>query len=108
MGVAADGTAPVTFKTLEETITRLGHSGRISVLALDCESCEWDMYGDILSLEQPIQQVVMQMHGTPYMANELFLSMQEKGYVIFHREADGEAYDYSWLKLEPSFFNWKG
>ena len=36
------------FKTLEETIAELKHSGRISVLALDCEACEWDIYKDIL------------------------------------------------------------
>lgn len=110
MGLAADGIASVAFKTLEQTITELQHSGRISVLALDCESCEWDIYADVLSLKEPIQQVLMQMHGTPYMANELFLAMQEAGYVIYHREADPgnvEVYDYSWLKLAPSFFNWK-
>eukprot|EP00571_Detonula_confervacea_P003830 CAMPEP_0172322592 /NCGR_PEP_ID=MMETSP1058-20130122/46326_1 /TAXON_ID=83371 /ORGANISM="Detonula confervacea, Strain CCMP 353" /LENGTH=382 /DNA_ID=CAMNT_0013038371 /DNA_START=159 /DNA_END=1304 /DNA_ORIENTATION=- len=99
MGLAADNTAPVAFKTLQETIAELKHSGRISVLVLDCEGCEWDIYGDILSLEEPIQQVLMQMHGLPYMANELFWAMQEAGYVIFNREAsvgNGEVYDYSW------------
>ena len=52
----------------------------------------------------------MQMHGTPFMANELFLHMQEAGYVIYHREADGygEVYDYAWIKMAPTFFNWKG
>lgn len=96
------------FKTLEDTIAELKHSGRISVLALDCEACEWDMYRDVLSLEEPIQQVLMQMHGTPYMANELFLAMLEAGYVIFNREksGDGDVWDYSWMKLAPSFFNW--
>jgi len=108
MGFAPDGITPIAFKTLQETITELNHSGKISVLALDCEACEWDIYKDILLLEEPKpQQVLMQMHGTPYMANELFLAMQEAGYVIFHREADGEIYDYSWLNLAPSFFNWK-
>ena len=104
MGMAA------TFKTLEQTIAELQHSGRISMLVLDCEACEWDMYTDILSLEEPIQQVLMQMHGTPFMANELFLAMQEAGYVIYHREENGygEVFDYSWIKLAPSFFVWKG
>lgn len=104
MGLAADSTV----KTLADTVAELQHSGRISVLSLDCEACEWDIFRDILNLEEPIQQVNMQMHGTPYMANELFLAMQEAGYVIFHREAEinggGEVYDYSWLKLSPSYF----
>ena len=96
------------YKTLEDTIAELKHSGRISVLALDCEACEWDMYRDVLSLEEPIQQVLMQMKGTPYMVNELFLAMLEAGYVIFNREksGDGDVWDYSWMKLAPSFFNW--
>lgn len=106
MGLAADSLTTVAFKTLKDTIAELQHSGRISALALDCESCEWDMYHDILSLDEPIQQVFMQMHGTPFVANELFLNMQQAGYVIFHREPsnDGEIYDYSWLRLAPSFF----
>jgi hypothetical protein len=97
------------FKTLEQTIKKLKHSGRISVLALDCEACEWDLYQDIVSLKEPIQQVLMQMHGTPYMANELFLKMQDAGYVIFNRENNGDVdvWNYAWLKLAPSYFNWK-
>lgn len=109
----------IAFKTIRETIDELRHSGRIiSALVLDCEGCEWDMYGDILAVQEKdskggpvmVRQVVMQMHGTPYVANELFLAMQEGGYVIYDREdasGDGEVYDYSWLKLSPSFFNWK-
>lgn len=111
MGLAADNSTAIAFKTLEETIDELQHAGRISMLIVDCEGCEWDFYTDIISLEEPIHQVILQMHGTPYMANELFLAMQEEGYVIFHREAEhtgkGEVWDYSWLKLPPQFFNWK-
>lgn len=114
MGVVAHNMTTISFKTLDGTIKELGHSGRISVLMLDCELCEWDIYHDIIALDEPIQQVSMQMHGTPYMANELFLAMQETGYVIFNREKErsdiggGEVYDYSWLRLSPTFFNWKG
>lgn len=109
MGMAGDGAA---FKTLQDTIDELGHAGRVRVLALDCEGCEWDLYGDVLTLSAPtsVQQVLMQLHGTPYMANELFLALQEAGYVIFHRGASEmrrEAYDYAWLRLAPSFFNWQ-
>jgi len=111
MGLATNHTTSIAFKTLGETIMELRHSGRISILAVDCEDCEWNLYRDILSLDEPIRQVLMQMHGTPFMANELFLHMQEAGYVIFQREAEhsgsGEVYDYSWLNLAPSFFNWK-
>eukprot|EP00581_Thalassiosira_minuscula_P016359 CAMPEP_0183713102 /NCGR_PEP_ID=MMETSP0737-20130205/8067_1 /TAXON_ID=385413 /ORGANISM="Thalassiosira miniscula, Strain CCMP1093" /LENGTH=408 /DNA_ID=CAMNT_0025941851 /DNA_START=138 /DNA_END=1364 /DNA_ORIENTATION=+ len=112
MGLSTKNDATtIAFKTLEETITELGHSGKVSILALDCESCEWDIYQDILALDEPIHQVLMQMHGTPYIANDLFKAMQEGGYVIFNRvkesSGQGEVYDYSWLKMAPSFFNWK-
>jgi hypothetical protein len=108
-----------TYKTLQDTITELNHSGRISLLALDCEGCEWEIYKDILSLsssslggggggEPIIQHIVMQMHGAPNMANELFLAMQEAGYVIHNRVdvGDGHVWDYSWIRLSPSFFSW--
>lgn len=109
MGLVANSGATVTYKTLQDTVAELQHSGKLLLLILDCESCEWDIYRDILSLDEPIQQVLMQMHGTPSMANELFSAMKQAGYVIFHREPtnDGEVYDYSWLKLSPSFFDRK-
>jgi hypothetical protein len=44
---------------------------------------------------------------TPINANDLFLAMQEAGYVIFNLEdvGNGHVWDYSWLKLSPFFFN---
>lgn len=112
MGFGMDNTFVPTFKTLQETIVELEHSGKtISTLALDCEGCEWDIYLDILSLDASFQQIFMQMHGTPYVANDLFLAMQKAGYVIFHKEAEpsgsGEVYDYSFMRMAPSYFDSK-
>lgn len=108
MGVASLGQTATTFKTLKETVKELGHTGKsLSILAIDCEGCEWDIYTDILSADVSIQQVLMQLHGTPFIANKFFTAMHTAGYAIFHKEevrGSGNVYDYSWLKLAPSYF----
>ncbi len=105
MGVAGDGSV-TAFKTFKETVAELGHAGRsLSILAIDCEGCEWDIYKEVLSSGLTVQQVLFQMHGTPYIANQFFADMYKAGYVIFHREKVGESvYDYSFLRLAPSYF----
>jgi hypothetical protein len=104
MGVAGDGS--FAFKTLKETVEELGHAGKkLAILAIDCEGCEWDIYREMLSSDLTIQQVLIQMHGTPFIANRFFVAMHNAGYAIFHREEVGRSvYDYSFLKLAPSYF----
>ena len=109
MGVAVGvGASATAFKTLKETVKELGHSGKsLSLLVIDCEGCEWEIYRDLLSLDLSVQQVLIQMHGTPFIANRFFTAMHNAGYAIFHREevgGSGNIYDYSWLKLAPSYF----
>lgn len=105
MGVAGDGSV-TAFKTFKETVAELGHAGKsLSILAIDCEGCEWDIYKDVLSSGLTVQQILFQMHGTPYIANQFFADMYNAGYLIFHREKVGESvYDYSFLRLAPSYF----
>mmetsp|Transcript_16696 Transcript_16696/g.34871 ORF Transcript_16696/g.34871 Transcript_16696/m.34871 type:complete len:437 (+) Transcript_16696:11-1321(+) len=110
MGSGTDNAATPTFKTILDTITELGHLDKtISILALDCEGCEWDIYCDILDLNASFQQILFQLHGTPSIANEFFTSMQNAGHVIYDREMDpggaGDVYNYSFLKLAASFFD---
>ncbi len=108
MGSGTDSTAAPAFKTIHDTLTELGHLDKtISILALDCEGCEWDIYGDILDLDASFQQILIQLHGTPSVANEFFTSMLNAGYFIYNREMDpgggGEVYNYSFLKLDVSY-----
>jgi len=53
-------------------------------------------------------QIVMKLHDTTPVVNDLFMKMKDNGYVIFHKEtnamSNGNHYDYSFLKLAPSFF----
>lgn len=105
MGVAGDGSV-TAFKTFKETLKELGHRGKnLAILAIDCEGCEWDIYKEVLSSDITVQQILFQMHGTPHIANQFFTEMHNEGYAIFHREKVGESvYDYSFLKLKPSYF----
>jgi hypothetical protein len=100
-----------TFKTVEDTIQELGHSEKtISLMALDCEGCEWDIYSDLLSLRYPVHQLVIQTHGlpNPNQVNSMFNAMRVGGYVITHKQQEptgnGEIFDYSFLKLSKSYF----
>ena len=108
---ALNSTLAGAYKTFETTLQELGHSDKtISILALDCEACEWDIYHDLLSLTSPINQILMQMHGVPNanQAQSTFNAMRFAGYVITHKEEEphgnGEVYDYSFLRLSPSYF----
>eukprot|EP00804_Cyclotella_cryptica_P015945 CCRYP_019186-RA/>CCRYP_019186-RA protein AED:0.03 eAED:0.03 QI:106/1/1/1/1/1/2/155/382 len=105
-----NGTLSDSFKTIEETMKELNHMEKtLSILALDCEGCEWDMFHDILSLSFPIQQLIIQVHGVSDQTRSMFAAMQSGGYVITHKEAaphgNGEVYDYSFLRLSQSFFD---
>ena len=105
MGVAGNG----SFKTFKETVKELGHTGKsLSILAIDCEGCEWDIYREVLSSDLTVQQILIQMHGTPFIANRFFAAMHNAGYAIFHKEGVGVGvYDYSFLRLAPSYFGFK-
>ena len=91
-------------------MTELDHVGKtISILALDCEGCEWDMYND-LTTGPPIHQLLIQMHGVPGQAQTMFAAMQAGGgYVITHREVEpgsnSEVWNYSLLRLARSYFD---
>ena len=97
--------------TLQETLVELGHVGRrIDVMSIDCDGCEWEVYGDILEADAFISQLVLELHGAPYQVNDFFLEMKRHGYVTFHKESNtmenggGRNQAYSFLRLAPGFF----
>ncbi|KAL7515055.1 hypothetical protein ACHAXN_012298 [Cyclotella atomus] len=101
-----------TFKPIEETMQELGHKDKtISLMALDCEGCEWDIYPDLLSLSYPIHQLIIQTHGlpNPNQVHSMFNAMRMDGYVITHKQQEpagnGEVFDYSFLKLSKSYLD---
>lgn len=101
-----------SFKTFEETIQVLGHTDKtLSLLALDCEGCEFDVYNDLLSLDIPVRQLLIQMHvvPNPNQVHSMLNSLRFAGYVITHKEEEpngsGEVYNFSFLKLSRSYFD---
>ena len=90
----------------------LGHVGHtIDVLSIDCEGCEWTSYRDILeSSDSVITQILMELHGAPYVINDFFLEMKRHSYVVFHKESNtveqggGQICSYSFIRLAPAFF----
>jgi len=97
------------YKTFQETVAMLGHERHlIDILSLDCAGCEWKTYRDWLNTKNNIGQILVEVHGSPKEAISFFTTMQEKGYVTFHKEStlskDGCCYEYSFLRMHKKFF----
>lgn len=98
--------------TLQETVEALGHSRRVvDVFKLKCtDGCEWRTYKDWFESDIVPMQILVEVHNSPRrLANDLFETMQKRGYVTFHKEPNtqfcaGKCQNYSFLKLAPEFF----
>jgi hypothetical protein len=98
------------YHTFQETIDLLGHNDRVvDVLKVDCEGCEWHTYADWLAADVDIRQIQVEVHRAPEPAIPFFLTLQDEGYVTFHKEANtmalGICYEYAFMKLKHSFFD---
>jgi hypothetical protein len=127
-GIAAQSTTtnPLSddqklYKTLEETMAVLGHTGRtIDILKMDCEGCEWTVVKSLLEVD--VRQILIELHAvrdTSRIDNKIpmpaaaqfFADLQQHNYVIFHKEANIQYWDYlscveyGFLKLHPDFFS---
>ena len=95
------------FKTLQETMQVLGHSGRvIDIFKIDCDGCEWSTYKDWLTVD--IRQIQVELHGVPSNKNQLFVDLKRAGYAVFSKEPNtlgcgGRCIEYAFLKLDPKF-----
>lgn len=110
-----------TFVTFQETLKRLGHVGRrIDLFKVDCEGCEWTAYKDWLDESIDIRQIQMEIHARAPVRppnvtlDEFFQDFMNRGFVPFFKEANnyvvrqglcGNFYEYSFLRLHPSFFD---
>lgn len=96
------------FKTLPQIQEELGHVGRrVDIFKIDCEGCEFRTYKDWLTLD--IGQLLVETHWVPPIAPQFFSDLHEAGFVLFHKEpnimhAKGECIEFSFLRLDPSFF----
>jgi hypothetical protein len=110
-GIVDEASSSEEFKTLEQTVNILGHKGRIlDIFKIDCEHCEWKTFPDWFSVDLDMRQILVEVHGTPDNANDFFETLQQMGYVTFHKEpntkyAVGNCVEYAFLKLDSSFFD---
>jgi hypothetical protein len=106
------------FKSIEETVRELGHSGRIiDLFKIDCEGCEWNTFREWINSDLfEIRQILVEMHKQPsgnshISGFDFFEELFDAGYVIFHKEANIDAflltkqpyYEYAFLKLDTEF-----
>lgn len=106
-----EGTSKRNFMSFQETVESLGHRNRVvDVLKIDCEKCEWDTYKDWFDAPITFLQLLVEVHGSPPVANDFFETLQRNNYVTFHKEANthfaaGRCQEYAFLKLSPDFFS---
>jgi FkbM family methyltransferase len=95
-------------KTIKGIMKNLGHSGRrIDILKIDCEGCEAAIIKDLLEID--VRQILLEVHGVCGLTDELFTSISNSGYVIFHKEPNiqyalGKCVEYSFLRLSKRYF----
>jgi len=98
------------FKSFQETVANLGHQGRvIDIFKIDCEGCEWRIYQDLIEAQVDIRQILVEVHMSPPSAINFFDSLQQAGFVTFHKEPNiifggGNCQEYAMIKLAPEFF----
>ena len=102
-----------TLYGLRDTIKLLGHENldTIDIFKIDCDKCEWQTFNDWFAPEIPsLQQIQVELHNAPRQAIDFFTTMEEEGYVRFHKEpniqfSDGSCLEYAFLKLDKEFFS---
>jgi hypothetical protein len=109
IGTEAEAAAPNSrFKTLEQTMRDLGHTGRrVDIFKIDCEWCEWFTYKEWLKAD--LRQILVETHSAPMPnARDLFYDLHDAGYVIFNKEANyltgASNVEFAFLKLSTDFF----
>ena len=99
------------FKTLKQTVDLLGHKGKtVDIFKIDCEGCEWQTFQDWFHVDLDIRQILVEVHHVPENANDFFETLQDEGFVTFHKEPNtkysgGMCQEYAFLKLDPYFFD---
>ena len=103
--------APFTY-TIPTMMRRLGHSN-VSVLKVDCEGCELDVFvrPSFQVRDGAVQQILVEIHfnRNPGRVHDMLQFLSSKGYAIFSKEPNiqysgGNAVEYAlvhldWMKL---------
>lgn len=101
---------PGRFKTLQQTMEELGHTGRtIDIFKIDCEWCEWFVWQDWLAPGIDMRQILVETHNAPMPnARDFFFGLHDAGFVVFSKEANYEngagGVEFGFVKLSTDFF----
>jgi len=104
-------TAKGEFRTLKDTMKKLGHEGQtIDIFKIDCESCEWYSFKDWFEVD--IRQVLVETHSLPPESDtalNFFYGFQRANFFLYHKEpnihprAHGEGIEWAYIRLHPDF-----
>ena len=110
-GIGTENSIEDSMYTLPTIMRQLGHRN-VSILKIDCEGCELDVF-DTPSFPPhsgAVQQILMEVHfdGKPERVHRLFNFLMDSGYAIVNKEAniqysDGSAVEFSLVHLNEFF-----
>lgn len=108
------------FKTFQEIVRELQHNKRtVDIFKMDIEGGEWTTFRDWvkgpgnmfswMGTDILLQQILIEVHDAPIIANTFFAELHKAGYAMFHKEpniqfAGGDCVEFGFIKLRPSFF----
>ena len=110
-GMGMHDSAENSVYTLSTIMRQLGHTN-VSVLKIDCEGCELDVFDTpyFPPHSGAVQQILMEVHfdGKPERMHRLFNFLTDNGYAIVNKEAniqysDGSAVEFSLVHLNEFF-----
>lgn len=100
-----------SFKSFSDTVSELGHVNKtIDIFKIDCEGCELDTYQAWLDAPVKLQQILVEDHNH-HNAVDMFQSVHDAGYAIFHKEPNimhqwggNICVEYCFVLLSPEFW----
>ena len=110
-GVGVDNSVGDSVFTLPTIMRKLGHTN-VSIVKIDCEGCELDVFDtpSFPAISGAVQQILMEVHfdGKPERVHRLFNFLVDMGYAIVNKEANiqyaqGKAVEYSLVHLKEFF-----
>lgn len=83
---------------LSTIVKKLGHQ-KIDILKMDIEGAEYEVIEDIITLQQPVSQVLIEFHHRfkhvgLKRTRQAIVRMNQAGYKIFHVSAGGEEFSF--------------
>lgn len=93
IGLAGPNNTDSNLQTLDRIVQDLGHLNRkITLLKVDCDGCEFDIYDNFYRDNILLEQIVMEVHFNKTVdqkrQEDLMINMRAHGWVIVHKEVN--------------------